>query len=113
MALTYTPISKTVPGGSVYSTVNVFGDSAYPNPAGYTVDPTKVGLAANQIKSVIDVRPATVAAAAFVPVITETLNANGRLISLNIRLVVGTTGLEVANGVNVLAASFNLILAGN
>jgi len=112
MALAYLPISKTVPGGSVYSTVRLTGDATYPA-LGYNIDPTLLGLSANQVKSVIDIRPATVAAGAFVPVLTETVNLVSRTISLNLRLVVGTTGIEVATGASAVAAAFNLIIAGN
>lgn len=111
MAATYLKISKTVPGGSAYSTVKITGDSSYVT-GGYPIDSTQIGLPANQIKSVIDVRPANAASCQWTPVMIEV--TDGRTItSLKLMLVVTSTFTEVAAAANVSTAAYNVILAGN
>ena len=111
MAVSVLQTSRTVPGADTLVVATVTGDAAYPNPAGYPLTPDQFGL--RVIRRVIEFRPASVAAAVWTPVGVQTLNADGSIATLALRLVVGTTGAEVANGVTVSTAVFNVVVEGD
>jgi hypothetical protein len=57
---------------------------------------------------------ASIAGAAYQEAIIPTYNADGVTIaSFALHLIVGSTGVEVANGVNVSTTSVSLIVEGN
>lgn len=111
MAATVTQIARTVPGADFLWVATVTGDASYPNPAGYVLSPASFGLTI--IKRVIECRPATVAAAVWTPIMTQALNTDGSIATLALHLVVGTTGAEVANAVNVSTGVFSVIVEGS
>jgi hypothetical protein len=87
------------------------GDTAYPNPAGYPLTPDAFGL--RVIRKIVSVRPANVASGAWVPVIETTLNQDFSVATAAIKLLVATTAVQVANGVNVSASSFIVVVEGD
>jgi hypothetical protein len=100
-----------VPGADTLVQATITGDAAYPNPAGYPLTPDQFGL--KVLKRVIELQPATVAAAVWTPVAVKTFNVDGSIASVSLHLVVGTTGVEVANGVNVSTAAHYVLVEGN
>lgn len=111
MALGVVQTFRTVPGADTAVQATVTGDTAYPNPAGYPLTPALFGL--NVLRRIIEIRPASVAAAVWAPVVVTTLNQDGSVATAALNLVVATTGVQVANGVNVSTAVFNITVEGD
>lgn len=100
-----------VPGHTVSQAATWVGDASYPNPAGYVLTPALFNL--SRIGRIFVV-PNTVAAGAWDFNLIPTYDATGDFItSVALHLIVQTTGAEVANGVNVAAASCTLYVEGN
>lgn len=111
MAIVTALNGRTVPGADTLQSVTITGDTSYPT-GGTLITPAMVGLTV--IKRVIECRAATVASAVNTPVPIQALSADGFSITqLNLAFVVGTTGAQVANAVNMSALSYNLIVEGN
>lgn len=101
-----------VPGAQEMQTVNWTGDATYPNPAGYVVTPSLLGF--SRFKGVPRAVPATAAALGWDYAFVPTFDATGDFITqYAIHLAVSTTGVEVANGVNVAAAALLIEFEGN
>jgi hypothetical protein len=101
-----------VPGSANVQTVAWTGDASYPNPAGYVITPALVNLV--RFKGVPKLVPATAAALAWDYAMVPTYDATGDYITqYALHLAVSTTGVEVANGVNVSAAALTIDLEGN
>jgi hypothetical protein len=113
MAVTLTQKGlSVVPGDKAQSKFTLTLDSSYPNPAGYVLTPASFGLA--KIRKVMNIEAATLAAAAtWAYWIVETLDADNNISSMALHLAVVTTGVEVANAVNVSTASYSIVLEGN
>jgi hypothetical protein len=110
-SITLKGISK-VPGAQTVQNVSWTGDNSYPNPAGYVVTPALVGL--TRFKGTPKVIPATAAALAWDYAFVPTFDATSDYITqYAIHLAVSTTGVEVANGVNVTAAALLIDFEGN
>lgn len=103
----------SVPGNWTRKLFTVVGDSSYPNPAGYVLTPASFGFSV--LRKVADPIASTVAAGAWDPVIVPTYanDGSGAITSVALHLIVNTTGVEVANGVNVSTANFSLWVEGN
>lgn len=109
------PISKlfgrTVPGADTLQSCTYTGPASYPT-GGELLTPAALGLTV--LRRVIECRPATVASAVNVPVPIQTASDDGNSITaLNLAFVVGTTGVQVANAVNLSALTYNLIVEGD
>lgn len=112
MAATITQISSAVPGASVEKLVNITLDTSYPNPAGYVFSAASLGVTV--LRKVVLNAFTTIAGAKYEIAMIPTYNADGQTIaSIAVHLIVGTTGLEVANAVDVSGVSFQLIVGGN
>lgn len=111
MALTATLERQAVPGASVGKDFLVALDSSYPNPAGYAITPATFGFIV--LRRIVYSGAATIAAGAYEPVIVNTYDSNGNITSAALHLVVGTTGVEVANAVNLSTSSLSFYVEGN
>lgn len=116
MAVTVTTQNFAAPGASIAKTVAVALDSSYPNPAGYVLTPATFGF--NVLRRIVYAAAATLAAGAYEPVLIPTYStdqANGTQIitSVALHLIVGSTGVEVANAVNVSTSTLTFIVEGN
>jgi len=112
MDATVVTISSAVPGASVEKLVTVTLDNSYPNPAGYVFTAASFGLTV--LRTVVFNAFTTLLGAKNEPVLIPTYNADGvTLASVALHLIVGTTGNEVANAVDVSTTSFSLIVGGN
>ncbi len=109
MAVVATLDTRTVPGADFLQPINLALDNAYPN-GGYALTAKTFNLTV--LKRVITCRPRNVASAIYTPALIIT-TANGSISAINLALVVATTGLQVANGTDVSAASFHLIAEGS
>lgn len=103
-----------VPGAAARVSATIAGDNAYPNPAGYVFTPQQFGFN-SRITKIESPTAQSVATGAWDPVVVPTYasDGSGAIVSFALHLVVQTTGVEVANGVNVSAARFLLNLEGN
>lgn len=103
----------TVPGASVQEVDVITLDTSYPNPAGYVFTAASFGLSI--LKKVIFAGSASLAAGAFEPVIIPTYatDGSGNILSFALHLIVGTTGVEVANAVNVSTVALTFVIEGN
>lgn len=109
MALQSTKGFRTVPGAATEQSVVVALDNAYPT-GGYVLTPKLLGL--NVVRRILAIRPATIGSAIYTPVLLPT-ESGGSITSLLLALVVATTGVQVANGVDVSVARFHIIAEGN
>lgn len=100
-----------VPGASVQQQSLIALDASYPNPAGYVFTPASFGF--SLIRKIVGIDPATLAAGLYTVVLVPTFNTDGTVASFALHLIVGTTGVEVANAVNVATSSFLAIIEGN
>lgn len=101
-----------VPGAAASQTLRVQGDASYPNPAGYLLSPSDFGF--SRIQRIFCPVANTVASGAWDPVLVPTYDATSDYItSVALHLIVNTTGVEVANAVNVSNADFQIIAEGN
>ena len=113
MAATITIENAAVPGASIRKNVLVALDASYPNPAGYVLTAATFGL--TYLKSICYAGAGTLAAGTFEPVIMPTYatDASGNISSVALHLIVGTTGVEVANTTSVATSSLLFIVEGN
>lgn len=113
MAVTLTLGTKRVPGSASRVPVTIQGDNSYPNPAGYVVTAAQLGL--NRITKIDNPIAATVASGVWDPVVVPTYLGDGTsdMSQFALHLIVNTTGVEVANAVNVTNANFILYVEGN
>lgn len=113
MTVAATIESSAVPGASVRKNVLLALDNSYPNPAGYVLTPATFGL--TLLKSICYAGAGTLTAGLYEPVLIPTYasDGSGNIVSIALHLIVGTTGVEVANAVNVSAASLLFIVEGN
>lgn len=110
MALTTTLEMRTVPGASFLQPADIALDNNYPT-GGYLLAPAIFKLAV--LRRFIECRPRDIASAAYTPILIITLNANGTSIATAyLALVVPSTGVQVASGTNVSAASFHIVAEG-
>lgn len=109
MAAVPTLGTRTVPGADSLQPIDLALDNAYPT-GGYPLTPKTFGLTV--LRRIIECRPCNIASAVYTPVLLVTLT-NGVISAANLALVVATTGAQVANGVDVSAASFHIIAEGN
>lgn len=101
-----------VPGSTVQQVVQFTGDASYPNPAGYVLTAATFGLTI--LKKIPEVIPATVAAGKWEIVLIPTYATDGQsLTSVALHLVVSTTGVEIANAVDVSTFVATIIGEGN
>jgi hypothetical protein len=111
MAATKTLGRRAVPGDATYQSIAFTGDAAYPT-GGYVVLPSDFGF--QVLRRIIGVFMTTIAGAAFEVAVVPTVNADGiTLAQVNLALVVGTTGAQVANGVDVHTVGIHIIGEGN
>lgn len=114
MAATVTAVATPaaeVPGSQFEKPVTVALDSSYPNGTGYVFTAASFGF--NTLKKIKNIEPTSLAAAAtWVYWLVFTYNADGTIASVALRLAVVSTGVEVANAVNVSTATFNVIVEG-
>lgn len=101
-----------VPGAFQSQTIRWQGDNSYPASTGYVLTPASFGFSARIAR--IFTPSSNAAASNWDPVLVPTYDATGDFItSVAVRLLVSSTGAEVANAVNVSAADFNIIAEGN
>lgn len=113
MAVTVTQKGTPAPPGDKnYYAKTVTLDNSYPNPAGYVFTPATFGI--NVLRKIINIEPTSLAAAAtWTYWIVPTFNQDGTIASFALHLAVVSTGVEVANAVNVSTASYNVVIEGN
>jgi hypothetical protein len=105
-------IGPTVPGASVHVSETLALDNSYPNPAGYVFTPASFGL--TYLKKIVNIEPTSLAAAAtWTYWIVPTFNSDGTIASFAFHLAVVSTGVEVANAVNVSTATYTIVVEGN
>lgn len=109
MAVVPTQVARSVPGADSQQEVDLALDNAYPT-GGYTLTPATFNLTV--LRRILSCRPRNLASAIYTPVLIVTA-ANGIISAVKLMLVVASTGLQVANGTDVSAASFHLIGEGN
>lgn len=102
----------TVPGASVQRLFTLALDASYPNPAGYVFTPASFGLVI--LRKIKNLETTSLAAAAtwaywYVP----TFNTDGTIASFALHLAVVSTGVEVANAVDVHTATYTIEVEGN
>lgn len=100
-----------VPGASYRKEFTFTGDTSYPNPAGYVLNAATFGYTI--WKKLISVVPGTVAAGKWLAVVIPTYATDGSITSAALHLVIASTGLEVADTVNVSTYVSTLIVEGN
>lgn len=111
MAVSVTPVTRTVPGAAFRTTTKIAGDNSYPT-GGYALTPQQLGFS-SLLKDVIRVDAANLAGGAFVPIITPTYGTDGVTITgLQFQLEQYTTAAEVAAATNVSAANYYLLVEG-
>lgn len=103
---------RTVPGASTRQLLAITGDAnSYPT-GGWPLVAADFGLSV--IRQIISVITTSVAAAAFEPAAIPTFNADGITIgTINLALIVGTTGAQLANAGSSAGATFQIIVEGN
>ena len=113
MAITTSLGQRFVPGARFDVVATITLDAAYPNPAGYVITPATFGL--TLLQRLILGQFTTIAGASYELAIVPTLatDGSGNILSAAIHVVLGTTGVEVANGVTLTGVSFNLIASGS
>lgn len=113
MSLTVAAKGVPAPPGDKYSYVlTVALDASYPNPAGYVITPALLGL--NRLKKITNIEPTTLpAVGTWSYWIVPTFDADGYITSFAMHLAVVSTGVEVANAVNVSTASYLFTIEGN
>lgn len=112
MAVTATLVGiPVVPGASYQKLYTLTADNSYPNPAGYVLTPATFGFSV--LKKIVDAIPATVAAGKWEIVLVPTYASDGSMTSVALHLIVSTTGVEVANGVDTSTFVGTLIVEGN
>jgi hypothetical protein len=110
MAAVPTQGIRTVPGADQLQPIDLALDNAYPT-GGYPLTAKTFNLTV--LRRLIACRPRNVASAIYTPVPIVTVGSTGIITGINLALLVASTGLQVANGVDVSAASFHLIAEGN
>lgn len=103
---------RTIPGASIRQQLNLTGDAnSYPT-GGWPLLPADFGLTV--IRQIIGVNFTSIAGAAFEVATVPTFNADGVTIAqINIALVVGTTGVQLANAGSSAGATLQVIVEGN
>ena len=109
MTVAATQGKRTVPGADSLQPIDLALDNSYPT-GGYALTPKTFNLTV--LKRILTCRPRNIASAIYTPVLIITA-VDGIITAVNLALVVATTGAQVANAVDVSAASFHLIGEGN
>ncbi|MCU1247085.1 MAG: hypothetical protein JWQ49_114 [Edaphobacter sp.] len=99
---------RTVPGAAFDMPTVVTGDTSYPA-GGYAFTPASFGF--TRISRISSLRANNIASAVSTPVIEP--NAAGDYSSFKLRLVVATTGVEVATGQDMSARSYLFTIEGH
>lgn len=103
---------RTVPGASTRQVLNLTGDAASYPTGGWPLVAADFGF--NVIREIIACVTTSIAGAAFEPAVVPTFAADGVTItSLNVALVVGTTGVQLANAGSSAGVTIQLIVEGN
>ena len=112
MALGIVPGLRTVPGAAIQQVLTLTGDAnSYPT-GGWVLTPANFNL--NVIREIIGVNFLSIAGAAFEVATVPTYNSDGITIaSIAVALVVGTTGLQLANGGSSAGVVLQIIVEGN
>lgn len=114
MSATITQVAtppREVPGANYELPVTIALDNSYVNGTGYVFTAASFGFSI--LKKVKNIEPTSLAAAAtWVYWLTFTYNADGSIASVAMRLAVVSTGVEVANAVNLTTATFNAVVEG-
>lgn len=111
MATTNTRRLRTVPGAFTQQNLDVACDAVYPT-GGYVFKAADFGLVV--LQRIMAAYFTTIAGAAFELAVVPTYNSDGvTLASVAVALVVGTTGVQVAAGVDVHTVGIMLIAEGN
>jgi hypothetical protein len=111
MALTKAKGLRTVPGAFTQQQLTLTGDTAYPT-GGYVLTAADFGLTV--LQRIVGGYFTTIAGAANELAVIPTYNADGiTLASVAVALVVGSTGVQVANGANVSTTGIIIIGEGN
>lgn len=103
---------QVVPGSQYRVDSLVTLPNPYPNPAGVVFTPSDFGL--NRIAAFEEVVPANLAAGINTPVVVPTYTTDGQnsIASFALHLIVATTGVEVANGVDLSTSQYLVSVLG-
>jgi hypothetical protein len=111
MSVSVTNKSRTVPGANFRTKNIIGGDAAYPT-GGYAITPQQLGFN-SFISDIIRCDATALGSAIYCPVLTPTYGADGITITgLQFQLENYTAATEVANGTNVSAQTYELIVEG-
>lgn len=101
-----------VPGDATRKMIQLTGDAAYPT-GGYPVTAAQLGF--QRITKIGAANAAAVASLAWDPAIIPAYasDGSGAITGFNLALAVSTTGVQVANGVNVGAGVWTVNVEGN
>lgn len=103
--------TRSVPGASFTVPVSWLGDATYPA-GGYVFTAASFNL--NVLRRISAAYFNTIAGAVYELAFVPTFNADGiTLASVALRLVVGTTGVEVATGASVATVGVQFEVTGN
>jgi hypothetical protein len=113
MSVTATVEAVAVPGASIRKKFLLALDNSYPNPAGYVLTPATFGL--STLKEVTFSGAASLPAGLYEPVLIPTYatDGSGNILSIALHLIIGTTGAEVANAVDVHTSTLAFAVEGN
>jgi hypothetical protein len=111
MALTLAQASKYVPGGLFRTVTNVTLDASYPT-GGYLVTPANLGFTV--LRSLLAINITSLSGGAYEFSWIPTLNADGVTIaSALLAATVGSTGVQVANGVSLATVTLQVVAEGS
>jgi hypothetical protein len=103
---------RTVPGASTRQLLTLTGDASSYVTGGFVITPADFQLTV--IREIISATFTSIAGAAFEVATVPTLNADGITIaSIAVALVVGTTGLQLANGGSSAGVVIQIVVEGN
>ncbi|HEY2859018.1 MAG TPA: hypothetical protein VGJ21_11420 [Terracidiphilus sp.] len=100
------------PGDKYYYKTTIALGNSYPNPAGFVFTPATFGIM--QISNIVNIEAINLpAAGTWGYWIVSTYNSDGTIASFALHLAVVSTGVEVANAINVSTASYAITVEGN
>ena len=100
------------PGDKYMYKANVALGNSYPNPGGFVITPATFGICC--ICNIVNIEPINLpAAATWSYWVVPTYATDGTITSFALHLAVVSTGVEVANAVNVSTASYAITVEGN
>jgi hypothetical protein len=111
MALVKTLRGRAVPGAATLQSLDLTGDAASYPTGGWQLLPADFQFSV--LRRIVAAFFTTVAGAAFEVAVIPTYNADTTLASVNVALVVGTTGAQLANAGSTAGVGLTVVAEGN